>query len=119
VADNREIARAGVLEQPAQHDVPCSCLRRRTEQSGEVRSGATAQRAPSAALAPATPLTGFMPRPNYTPPKVIVSQLLTDETPLEVMLFEGAPYESLVVRDLPVVKGEIDLAAMEDFGFGD
>ncbi len=117
MSDNREVTRAGTLQAPAQHAPTCRCLKRRTEQSGEVHSDPIAHVEPSA-LAPATPLTGFIPRPNYTPPKVIVSQLLAGAS-VEVMVFENPPFEVLSRRDLPAGGATIDLHAMEDFGFGD
>lgn len=103
---------------PAHDSRSCRCLKRRTQQSGEVQCDQGAHRDP-AALAPATPFTGFLPRPNYRPPTVIVSHLLSGPT-VEVMLFEKAPYEVLSVEDLPAASNqEVHLLAMEDFGFKD
>jgi hypothetical protein len=88
VSDARETA--GLLVDPTSHAEGCACLKRRTEQSGEVQCHG-AQRAGEIRLAPAVPLTGFIPRPGYVPPKVIVSDLLVDLNlgpGLDVMLLE-------------------------------
>jgi hypothetical protein len=116
VTHRHEIARAGTLLEPAQHSPSCRCLKRRTQQSGEVRSDRSA-RSDAVPLAPATPLTGFLPRPGYAPPKVIVSHLLAG-APVEVMVFENAPYDLLSFHTAaPAASAKSDLLAMEDFGF--
>jgi hypothetical protein len=78
---------AGLIVDHAFHAEGCSCLRRRTEQSGEVQSHG-APRAGETPLAPARPLTGFFSRPGYVPPTVIVSDLLNIGAEIDVMLLE-------------------------------
>jgi hypothetical protein len=80
-------ATAGRLTDPEPHPEGCACLRRPTEQSGEVHCHG-GPRAGEVRLAPARPLTGFFQRPGYVPPKVIVSELLDLPPDLDIMLLE-------------------------------
>ncbi len=97
---------AGILVSPPEHPEGCRCLQRRTEQSGEVDSHHTS-RTQEIALPAARPFTGFLPRPGYVPPKIIVSDLLAGASQLGVMLIEpeGAAHLARMTRE---VAGTLD-----------
>jgi hypothetical protein len=127
VTQRHEIARAGILVEPAHDHHDCRCLKRRTQQAGEVHCERTARTA-EIPLPPVVPLTGFLPRPSAAAaavaPKVIVSHLLAGAS-VEVMVFPDPAHESRSVENPSIRKrrsgsrNSIHLLAMEDFGFAD
>ena len=85
----------------------CPCLERRTSESGEVWSTSgpvSGEMRRSTVL----PLTGFMPRGGFAPPKVIVSDPLNLGVDVDVLFLE--PDEPTPAPTLAVTRDEIAAA---------
>jgi hypothetical protein len=78
---------ARATPRPQLHERSCPCLTRLSDQSGEIRCDSR-RRAGEVRLPPARPLTGMFSPPGYSPPTVIVSDLLNLGTNVDILLDE-------------------------------